>query len=1039
MGSSVRFETITGIARQLSVVLSRRVSQTVGLWGEPGIGKTHTLRRILCEIPCQSLSVHATVPEAALVRALPHPKKIPAWAEMQLERLLSGEQIEARVLVDTLAAILCGLAPFVLHVEDLHEASPQRLELIVALARAVTRTRGVGLMVTSRAELPAPFLNHRLEPLDAQETTAILKQEMGADLPSDGLEWIQARTRGNPLFALEFARYLTRQGFLWSDGQRWNWRAPPEGFVPVTIEAMISQLVSGQSVTPEAQAVLEARAILPTEGADLGVWLAVAGVSPEHFDRAHAGLEHAGLLSAAGFMHPLISEVVAHELPAARRREYARRAIGALEETAPELAATFIGDAGLSDLEALALLERAISRARKDGDQVRVVRLQSLAVEYASGIDRARLALEAEKALQMTGDYRARERLARCAFEAQPENPEARYALGNVLAIMGQHKEVETLLAGLSQAECAELRWVEMLFRAQAHAQLAEDALRTWSAHPELAQQPGGSSLHTAIQSYCDISDMNSAEALIVQSLARADLSLQNRGLIVNDLAFIRCAQGRYEEAQQLYDQSTTLQRQDAQTMILASGLYGRAINLERLGRLEEARSDLLESIGLYDRSGNMREAANIRTFCGYLLMRMGDFLRAESTLLEAHEISARFGVTINHIICERELGRLYAEWQPLHGAALALKFMRDAISHMRDSKYPQLASHVLSAAAYVAARQGDGPSAMAFATEALEALGDQDCAEEHYDCVVALARALEANADPVRALECWREAHAHAQHLGLQVELCETELEIVRLQPDPRRGLELLEWFEQRGLGSLVRRARRYFPDAEPAPVLTPILGARLEVLGAMRLSQGGQPVIYRGRKRTEILAFLLEARIAGRLEVAAPELVDALYPDELEAEARNTLKQQVYLIRSSLGADSVISTPNGYALGAVSSDAEDFLRTGEADLWRGAYLSGFGEGWRSGVRDALTLALRSRIEVLLEIDPSEAARLGRILCEMEPYDPGALHLAVRALEVSGDERAARKLYLDGRTRLLEVGESLPARLDDFLAVVPA
>ncbi len=1034
----MRHETITIIARQLSVVLSRRVSQTVGLWGEPGIGKTHTVQQVLREVPCQSLSLHATAPEAALVRALPHPKKIPAWVEMQLERLLSGEQIEARVLVDTLAAILSGLAPFVLHVEDLHEASPQRLELIVALARAVTRTRGVGLMVTSRAELPAPFLNHRLEPLGVQETTVILEREMGADLPDDGLEWVQARTRGNPLFALEFARYLTRQGFLWSDGQRWNWRAPPESFVPVTIEAMISQLVSSQAATPETQALLEARAILPTEFADDGIWLAVAGVSLEHFDRAYTELEHAGLLSAAGFMHPLISEVVAHELPTARRHEYAQRAIDALKETAPELAARFISDARLSDPEALALLERAMSRAREDSDQVRVVRLQSLAVEYASGIDRARLALEAEKALRMTDDYRARERLARCAFEAQPDNPDARYALGNVLAIIGQHKEVETLLAGLSQAQRTELRWVNMLFCAQANAQLVEDALRTWTDHPELAEQPDGASLHTAIQAYCDISDISAAEALIAQSLERSDLSLQNRGLIVNDLAFIRCAQGRYEEAQQLYDQSITLQRQNGQIMILASGLYGRAINLERLGRLEEARSDLLESIGLYDRSGNIREAANIRTFCGYLLMRMGDFLRAESTLLEAHEISARFGVTINHIICERELGRLYAEWQPLHGAALAMKFMRDAISHMRDSKYPQLASHVLSAAAYVAARQGDGPGAMAFATEALEALGDQDCAEERYDCVVALARALEANADPVRALERWREAHAHAQHLGLQVEVCETQLEIVRLERDRQRGLELLEWFEQRGLGSLVLRARRYFPDAEPVPVLTPIQGARLEVLGAMRLSQGGQPVIYRGRKRTEILAFLLEARIAGRLEVAALELVDALYPDELEAEARNTLKQQVYLIRSSLGTESILSTPNGYALGAVSSDAEDFLRTGEAGLWRGVYLVGSGPGWVSSVRDALTLALRSSIESSIQTDGLEAARLGRILCDMEPYDPAALHLAVHALEVSGDERAARKLYLDGRTRLLEVGEFLPASLREFL-VVPA
>jgi AAA ATPase domain len=119
----VRDETITIIARQLSVVLSRRVSQTVGLWGEPGIGKTHTVQQVLREVPCQSVSLHATAPEASIVQALPRPKKIPAWAEAQRERILGGEQIEARVLVDTLAATLAGLAPFVLHLEDLHEAN----------------------------------------------------------------------------------------------------------------------------------------------------------------------------------------------------------------------------------------------------------------------------------------------------------------------------------------------------------------------------------------------------------------------------------------------------------------------------------------------------------------------------------------------------------------------------------------------------------------------------------------------------------------------------------------------------------------------------------------------------------------------------------------------------------------------------------------------------------------------------------------------------------------------------------------------------
>ena len=1032
----MRHEAITAIAGTLKPVVSRRAGQAVCIWGEPGIGKTHAAQQVLREVTCQSLSLHAIAPEAVIARALPRPKRLPAWAQTQLERAARGEPVDARAFADAVAATLAGMMPFVLHLEDLHEANPERLVMIQHLAQAVVRSRGVGLLVTSRGQPQQPFTNHHLEPLGEPETTALLEREIGARLPPDGLVWIQSRTMGNPLFALEFARYLTRQGFLWSDGKRWNWRAPPESFVPVTVEALISQLVSGFAEKPETLRVIEARAILPTGFTDDSVWLAVADVPPANFERARADLEGAGLLSSAGFMHPLIGEVVAHELPAARRREYAGRAIGALEQDAPELAERFIRDAHLSDLEALDMLKRALSRAQQN-DPARAARLRGLAVEYASGTERVRLALEAEKALQITGDYRERERLARRAFEAQPENPEARFALANVLALMGQNEEVERLLAGLSQTQRTEMRWVDLLFRAQAHAQLAEDALGTWRAHPELAEQPEGPSINTAIQAYCDLGDIVSAEALTLRSLERPDLSLQNRGLIVNSLAFIRCVQGRYLEAQDLYDQSIALQRQDAQIVILASGLYGRAINLERLGRFEQARLDLIEAIGLYDQTGNIREAGNARSFCGYLLMRLGDFLQAESVLLEAHEMNARFGVSINRIICERELGRLYAEWRPVHGAALALKFTRDALNHMRTAGISQLAASVLSAAAGVAAWQGDGVAALALAEEALATL-TEDSIEDRYDCTFALARALEANAEPARALERWREAHAQAGDLGLQVELCETELEIARLGRDRQRGLELLEWFEQRSLGALVLRARRYFPDDASAPALTLGFGVRLEVLGAVRLSRDGTPVTYRGRKRAEILAFLLEARIAGRLEVSALDMVDALYPDDPEVEARNTLKQQVYLIRTSLGADTVTSTANGYALGAVSSDAEDFLNAGDTRLWRGAYLEGMGAGWHYGVHDALTLALRSTLEALLQTDATEAARLGQILCEMEPYDPTALHLAVRALEVCGDQPNARRLYLSGRARLLEVGESLPDSLGDFLAVVP-
>jgi DNA-binding SARP family transcriptional activator len=208
---------------------------------------------------------------------------------------------------------------------------------------------------------------------------------------------------------------------------------------------------------------------------------------------------------------------------------------------------------------------------------------------------------------------------------------------------------------------------------------------------------------------------------------------------------------------------------------------------------------------------------------------------------------------------------------------------------------------------------------------------------------------------------------------------------------------------------------------------------------LGSMGLEHSGKPVAYRGRKRLELLAYLLEARLAGRAEAGILDLLDAIFPEHPEAEARHTLKQHIYLIRGSLGPSSVLSTHGGYALGAVSSDAEEFLASGNPALWSGPYLDGLCGGWLPGVRDTLTQALRVKVEDLLGSDApddtSEAARLARILCDMDPYDTATLHLAVQALEATGAARAASRLYSERRTAFLEVGKVLPRTPAVFMA----
>ena len=297
--------------------------------------------------------------------------------------------------------------------------------------------------------------------------------------------------------------------------------------------------------------------------------------------------------------------------------------------------------------------------------------------------------------------------------------------------------------------------------------------------------------------------------------------------------------------------------------------------------------------------------------------------------------------------------------------------------------------------------------------------------------CEFALAIALEANGQIEAALVQWQKSALKTPFVEDQRE---AELAIVRLQGDRRRGLELLDWFEQRGLGALALQASRDFLTEKIAPVQPSLTTARIEVLGAIRLSRNDQPVVTRAHKRLEILTYLLETRISGRSEATTRELAFALYPNMPEPEAKKALKQLVYLNRSVLGVDSLVSTASGYALGAISSDAEDFLQTGDSALWRGVYQGSLEDNWLLGVRNALTIGLQTSVESLLETNPNEAARLGLILLEMEPYNAKVLRLTLNCLERSGHLKRARSVYAEGCSRLLEVGELLPETMDGFL-----
>ncbi|WP_367174305.1 AAA family ATPase, partial [uncultured Deinococcus sp.] len=575
----MRQEIATRIARGLSTIMSGQLSVTLGLWGEPGVGKTTLAAQVLRDLPCDGRSVPARATVQDLLAALPRPRSLPPSATAHLARLVASDVADPSAAALTVAQVLSALAPFVLHVDDVHDASEEDAARLVALGWAVRRSRGVGLLATGRTALPPPFRSQHLAAMTLDETSALLERELGSLLPPDAVAWLHSRTGGNPLYALEFTRFLTRQGYLWSDGRAWRWRVPPASTLPLTVDALITRLVAAHTEEPAARAALESRALLPYT-TDMATWRATAGLPAMAFAAARDRLHQAGLLRGTVLAHPLIGEVVAVAIPPARRRGYARRAVRALLPRAPAQAVDVFRQAEFEDEEARRIIGRALSRVGLQTDPVLHARLLELAAERESGAARARLALQAEGLLHVGGNEHERARLARLALDADPDDREARWRLASACAAMGRDLDVQALVDALPVAEQGELRWVDVRFRAQAQGTRAAQALRTWRAHPELAQVPG--SVVMAASAHVNVGDLEGAERVIAGGLALAALPGRAHTGLTRLLAFIRSEQGHLEEAEQLFATCLTWLEAHGSAGLLAACHYERSFTLYR-------------------------------------------------------------------------------------------------------------------------------------------------------------------------------------------------------------------------------------------------------------------------------------------------------------------------------------------------------------------------------------------------------------------------------------------------------------------------
>jgi hypothetical protein len=999
----------------------------VALWGETGVGKSHTAFHVLSSLTCLTTSLPASLPLPRLVSALPQASRLPAWSAHGIVRLTAGENLGTDNTVTALATLLAHLAPIVVHLEDLHKADPAQLELLQRLAARIGQLRGVALLVTSRPDPGPPFSSRKLLPLTQAASNQLLETRTGAPLPSGAGEWIFRRAAGNPLFTLEYHRHLTRQGFLWSDGQQWRWREPPAAYLPTTVEALIEQLIATACADDANRRVLEARAYLPAD-IDQEAWREATRLSHHGFRAARLNLTRQGILTGDAFAHPLFHEMTLGSITATSQRELARHAVTALQHD-PVRAADFVSDAALDNATALDLLERATSAS---SDPVLSAQLQAQAVPFAHGPARTRLALAAAKALLLADRSKAVQLLEGIVAE-NPDEPEASLLLAAWHAEHGDSREVDAILERLEADGQDQLRLIEQRTSLRFALEDYAGVLELWSG------RPAGSAPKPAQAYYLSFAQMMQGQYEEAEKLAASAFHdglphlWKSYWLTVRGLA---CHYRRDAAAGPLLSAALSEARLSGGLSFVATALHHRSMFYEATNQVGPMRQDVDEALKIYAQVGTSRLYARTLTKKARIEHELGNYEAAEELFLEARSILGAGEPSIFLVTCEAQLSSLYLDWQPPYGAILALTYAEAAERNSREV-HGRKQAEALYHLSLAESRLGHYERALILADRArdlserlrtpldyqihhgravsLQGLGELEAAERAYRAAETLARE-----------GAW---YVYAEKIGLEAD---------RLRGDVQAARARLAWFERHGLKNGVLLARRCFPELAAAPAAVPVRAAalRLELLGPMRLGKDGVEQAVQGRKRRELLALLLEARVSGRGEVTRISLLDALYPAEDELKAASSLKGLVHNIRRQHGAALIITTADGYALGNCVTDVEEFLQGGDSTLWRGHYQEA--HELNAQVRESLYLALSRRAEELLESDAAEAARLTRLLIEAEPYALDYLRLKLSALRKSGSQRV-ETVYRAARERMREVGELLPGHWKDFLPDEPA
>jgi tetratricopeptide (TPR) repeat protein len=1011
---------------RLKGVISVFRGVALGAVGDAGIGKTTLVRRVLANLPCARVSIPADIRLVDVTLHLPKAKKtLPDWVNATLSPSRENQGIQPTRFAEALHVAFGQLTPIVVHLEDVHECSPWMLEVWTHLARLAGETRGLGVIATSRENLPKSFDTVQLQRMDLEATRILLNTDSLSPLPDEVIHWVQQRTSGNPLFSLEYLQFLLRQRALWHDGRDWHWHPPNDGRLPRAISGIVA-------------ARLEAITQRCTAPARMREWLLELALLPEsvleslgHATRGDAfrtALQSEGVWNNGAFTHPLYREVLQRELWTLERTTVARAHLEASIALAPQEAARVVNAAALTQpalLEAWRHLSRA---ALGQGDFVMAGRALEAAMPQLSAAECFQAAQWLEGA-----DLAASLRLLEAAHAAEPH--EGLYRVHLALSRLKKLQSCDALELLNTTSEDPKLEALRLGVLSQALLQQGdpEQVIQLWHAHGK-ATEPSILFVTAFTNALRALGRLEEALEFCRDFLERP-LEAHLRAKVLNAKGLILYAKNEIDEACACFGAALDvigreLQRtttEDA-TEDLTTFQVELQMNLAAMYNSQNRSADQIELLRQGIEYARERHLVYMLAIAlndlGSTYTQIGAYEQAQSCLLEARELH---GTTESSIITiETNLCFLYLEWQPPLGATLALYHARRALSLARTALRAQGLSRTMISLVRAEIAHGDLETASALVAET------RSYAQQFQNARLDIStRWLEG-----LLLERRGEMRAAIAVFQDMVRLSETfpswyhrerwALELDRLQPDEttiRARLERL-----RGLGTeargLLSVAERFFPqlfDASARAVAHAV--GQLEVLGEIRLN--GKPVPFSHRKVRRLLQFLLEVRLAKRGAASKLELVDRLYPNEPENDAVTSLRQLIMRVRKNFGSEVIQSSKDGYWLG-VTSDAETFLETRDITLWRGAYLSP--TPTLSDTAQGLYRALHQAMQLEAMNDSDRAARAARLLLESYPLEREDLRVALRVLNDAEDVNL-EVCYAAQRRRWADLGEHLPIK----------